>query len=101
LISNNTENIITITMSLIKSKDEYKNAKKQVIINEDCITGMQQMENDSVDIIICDPPYNIGKDFGNDSDKQNMDDYLLWCDKWIKECIRKKEHYTSMDLVKY
>jgi DNA modification methylase len=25
---------------------------------------------DSADIVICDPPYNIGRDFG-DSDKQN------------------------------
>ena len=47
-----------------------KMLKKQVIINEDCIIKMKEMENDSVDIIICDPPYNIGKDFGNNSDKQ-------------------------------
>ena len=46
------------------------------------------MDVNSVDIIICDPPYNIGKDFGNDSDKQKMDVYLKWCDEWIKECIR-------------
>ena len=60
----------------------------QVIKNEDCIEGMRLMEDDSVDIVICDPPYNIGKDFGNDSDKQKMDEYLVWCDEWIKECIR-------------
>ena len=61
---------------------------KQYVIKEDCITGMKKMKDESVDIIICDPPYNIGKDFGNDSDKQKMDDYLVWCDTWIKECIR-------------
>ena len=58
------------------------------IINEDCIIGMKKLEENSVDIIICDPPYNIGKDFGNDSDKQEMEDYLTWCDEWITECIR-------------
>jgi site-specific DNA-methyltransferase (adenine-specific) len=58
------------------------------IYNEDCIVGMTKIKNESVDIIICDPPYNIGKDFGNDSDKQKMDDYLLWCDSWISECLR-------------
>lgn len=62
--------------------------KIQEIYNEDCILGMKKLEDESVDIIICDPPYNIGKDFGNDSDKQKMDEYLLWCDKWIDECIR-------------
>ncbi len=58
------------------------------IYHEDCITGMKKIQSDSVDIIICDPPYNIGKDFGNDSDKQKMDEYLLWCDIWIGECLR-------------
>lgn len=58
------------------------------VINEDCIIGMRKIENESVDIIICDPPYNIGKDFGNNSDKQKMEEYLTWCDKWIAECIR-------------
>jgi site-specific DNA-methyltransferase (adenine-specific) len=58
------------------------------IYNEDCITGMKPIPDESVDIIICDPPYNIGKDFGNNSDKQTMDDYLAWCDQWIAECMR-------------
>jgi len=58
------------------------------IHNEDCVSGMKKISDESVDIIICDPPYNIGKDFGNDSDKQTMDTYLEWCDSWIKECLR-------------
>jgi len=49
---------------------------------------MKKIQSESVDIIICDPPYNIGKDFGNDSDKQKMDEYLVWCDTWIGECLR-------------
>jgi site-specific DNA-methyltransferase (adenine-specific) len=65
------------------------------IHKEDCVTGMKKLKNECADIIICDPPYNIGKDFGNDSDKQNMDEYLLWCDNWIKECLRiLKPHGT-------
>ena len=58
------------------------------IYNEDCILGMKKIQDESVDIIICDPPYNIGKDFGNNSDKQKMDEYLVWCDQWIAECLR-------------
>jgi site-specific DNA-methyltransferase (adenine-specific) len=59
-----------------------------IIYNEDCIQGMKKINSESVDIIICDPPYNIGKDFGNDSDKQDMNTYLQWCDQWIAECLR-------------
>ena len=62
--------------------------KIQNIKNQDCIEGLKKIKKDSVDVIICDPPYNIGKDFGNNSDKQKMDVYLKWCDEWIKECVR-------------
>lgn len=62
--------------------------KVNEIYLEDCISGMKKLKDDCADIVICDPPYNIGKDFGNDSDKQKLDDYLIWCDKWISECIR-------------
>jgi len=78
---------IFIMMQNISKKMDIK-PKKQVIYNEDCVSGMKKLKDNSVDIIICDPPYNIGKDFGNDSDKQEMDDYLKWCELWITECIR-------------
>jgi len=71
-----------------ETKTEKSKSKIQHIINDDCIKKMKEMDAESVDIIICDPPYNIGKDFGNDSDKQKMDEYLIWCDEWITECIR-------------
>ena len=63
-------------------------SKQQLILLQDCIEGMEQLLDNSVDIIICDPPYNIGKDFGNNKYKDTMDKYLSWCDKWIEQCIR-------------
>ena len=67
-----------------------------VIYNEDCIQGMKKINSESVDIVICDPPYNIGKDFGNDSDKQDMNTYLQWCDQWIAECLRILKPHGTM-----
>ena len=85
----NTQNLdITHLLNNLNIHQNDNNNKIQKIIKEDCIQGMKKIKNETVDIIICDPPYNIGKDFGNNSDKQKMDEYLLWCDKWIKECIR-------------
>jgi site-specific DNA-methyltransferase (adenine-specific) len=46
------------------------------------------LDSNSAQIIIADPPYNIGKDFGNKSDKQHTVEYLNWCESWIKECLR-------------
>jgi len=58
------------------------------IVNGDAMQIMPTMESNSAQIIIADPPYNIGKDFGNDSDKQPLNAYLEWTDAWIKECLR-------------
>jgi site-specific DNA-methyltransferase (adenine-specific) len=68
--------------------NEPHNLSLNKIYNIDCIQGMKQMLAESADIIICDPPYNIGKDFGNKSDKQEFIAYLDWCDEWIAECMR-------------
>ena len=87
-----TDSLETENELVSDSEDEVvsepEDIKTQVIVNDDCITQMKEMDSDSADIIICDPPYNIGKDFGNSSDKQDMDKYLEWCDEWIGECIR-------------
>jgi len=61
---------------------------RQEVIHGDSLKILPTLEADSAQIIIADPPYNIGKDFGNDSDKQPMDEYLLWCEQWIKESLR-------------
>jgi site-specific DNA-methyltransferase (adenine-specific) len=58
------------------------------IYKEDCIIGMKKIADKTIDIIIADPPYNIGKEFGNDSDKQPMGKYVKWCMEWINECLR-------------
>lgn len=63
-------------------------AIRQEIRQGDCLAILPTFESESAQIILADPPYNIGKDFGNDSDKQSMDDYLVWTDKWIAECLR-------------
>ncbi len=63
-------------------------ALRQDIIHGDTMHILPTLDADSAQIIIADPPYNIGKDFGNDSDKQPMDEYLRWCEQWIAECLR-------------
>lgn len=73
-----------LTTSEIKNEIDIN----QEIIHGDCIMILPTLQSESAQIIIADPPYNIGKDFGNNSDKQPMNEYLAWCDNWINECIR-------------
>jgi site-specific DNA-methyltransferase (adenine-specific) len=37
------------------------------IYNMDCLEGLKLLPNDSVDLIVTDPPYNLNKDFENDN----------------------------------
>ena len=85
LLSNVVENE---TPANIEPLPDTPPSLAQDVVLMDCITGMKEQPSESYDVIVCDPPYNIGKDFGNDSDKQEMDTYLSWCDEWIVECIR-------------
>lgn len=59
------------------------------IILGDSIQILKSIKDKSVDLIFADPPYNIGKDFGNNKDKWNsVSEYIEWCKKWINECTR-------------
>lgn len=39
-------------------------------------------------VIIADPPYNIGKDFGNGTDVMPIDEYVVWAESWIQDCLQ-------------
>ena len=60
-----------------------------IFYNEDCLLALNDIKDKTVDLIFADAPYNIGKDFGNDSDKwKDYKEYLKWCYSWINECFR-------------
>ena len=61
-----------------------------MIVNQDCLEYLKTLENDSVDLVLTDPPYFIGFDGGKgwDSQWKSEDEYLVWCADWTQECIR-------------
>lgn len=64
--------------------------EKNRIYLGDCIELLKQLENNSVDLIIADPPYNIGKNFGPKSKIWNdLDKWYNWCQEWLDLCILK------------
>ena len=66
------------------------------IYNEDCIDGIKKIEDNSIDLILTDPPYCLGKDYGNDSDMKNPKEYLKWTYKWIDCVVPKLKKTGSM-----
>lgn len=66
-----------------KSKMEFNN-----IYNIDCVEGLKQVADNSVDLIVTSPPYNIGIKYDSWNDNMPWDEYLEWCKTWLKECFR-------------
>lgn len=58
------------------------------IILGNCINELKSLDSCSVDLIIADPPYNVGKDYGNTSDKLGFNDYIAFTKEWLVECHR-------------
>lgn len=53
------------------------------VLVKDCLEALKEIPDNSVQLIICDPPYNILM-----ADWDNHDDYISWARKWIEEAHR-------------
>lgn len=59
------------------------------VIFGDSIQILPTLPSQSVELIFADPPYGIGKNFGNNQDRfKDIYQYLDWCKIWIDECMR-------------
>lgn len=68
---------------------QEKHNENSMAILGDCLTVLKSMKSNTVNLIFADAPYNIGKDFGNNSDKwESVQAYVDWCKEWIDECLR-------------
>lgn len=75
----------------------YSNENHQVYFGDalDILKG--DIPDASVDLIFADPPYNIGKKFGEFADKWPSDeDYARWCQEWLTLCLAKLKPNGSM-----
>lgn len=67
-----------------------------MIIHADIIHALGTVDDNSVDLMFADPPYNIGKNFNGHKDKWTHDEaYLEWCYTWLDLCCRKLNNTGS------
>lgn len=79
------------------------------IYNEDCLVTMSRMQDNSIDLIVTSPPYNIGIDYDTCDDKRPWREYYAWCKKWLEQCYRVLkddgrivvDHYLSLGTSDY
>jgi site-specific DNA-methyltransferase (adenine-specific) len=58
------------------------------LLEHDCVPGMAQLAEKSVDVIVTSPPYNLGVDYGKYKDRLSTDAYLQWTQTWIEAALR-------------
>jgi DNA modification methylase len=58
------------------------------LICGDAIEEMSRLPDASIDLIIADPPYNLGKDYGNNRDMKGWHEYEAFTRAWLSQAIR-------------
>ena len=74
------------------------------VIQGDCLSVLKRFPPQSVDNVIIDIPYNVGKDYGNDSDRQTKDDYNKFLyDRFeiIEKVLKPNAHVLVFTSIKY
>lgn len=78
-------------------KDEYRITKKKkrpyfafenISIFHDDILSIQSIPNESIDLIITSPPYNVDIHYNSHDDNISYDQYLEFTRKWMSQCYK-------------
>lgn len=58
------------------------------IINGDCVQVMNDIPDNSIDLVVTSPPYNVGIEYDVYKDNKPLNEYYDWCKSWMKEIYR-------------
>ena len=54
----------------------------------DCVELLRSLPDSCAQLVIADPPYNLGPRFGVAAEWVRNPDWLAWCSEWLAECQR-------------
>ena len=59
------------------------------LIHGDCVAGMREhLADESIDVVVTSPPYNLGIKYGKYEDNLEREEYLKWSVEWATEVRR-------------
>lgn len=87
---------ITKLLSIKKERGKLTKELKPLFKTElgnlyqsDCLDLLRTIDNESIDLVFADPPFNLNKLYPSKiNDDLKMDQYLSWCENWAYECTR-------------
>lgn len=67
------------------------------IVCGDAFEVLKKLPARSFDLLFADPPYNLTKNFGENSFRQtSLDEYEAWLDAWLRDCARVLKKTASV-----
>lgn len=77
---------------LVGRIEPYHVTELGALFADDCMEVLPTIRESVVDTIFADPPFNLGKKYGrNTNDSVPHREYLDWCKTWMRECARVLE----------
>lgn len=58
------------------------------IYNGDCVELFKELGDNTIDLVVTSPPYNVGIPYDTHIDNIPMEDYFEWCRTWLSEVYR-------------
>lgn len=62
------------------------------IVQGDVLEVLRKIPDGKAQLVVCDPPYNLGPKFGNKKEWRHDAEWLSWCREWLAECSRILSH---------
>lgn len=59
-----------------------------VVHHGDAVKTLQQYPDNSIDLVFADPPYNLDKAYHVYDDERADEEYVKWCNTWLREYAR-------------
>jgi site-specific DNA-methyltransferase (adenine-specific) len=91
---------LLIVNNKIADEEKYKKVNKKEptlffttklgkLYNGDCLNLFEIIEDNTVDCIFADPPFNLKKEYDeNVNDNKTYSQYIDWCMQWLDQCVR-------------
>jgi site-specific DNA-methyltransferase (adenine-specific) len=59
-----------------------------VVHHGDAVEILRQYPDNSIDLVFADPPYNLDKAYHVYDDERADEEYVKWCNTWLREYVR-------------
>lgn len=80
--------VMRVGLDMRKKTDGLSQMSEIELICSDSVEWMQRQPSEIADLIIADPPYSLGKQYGNNSDKLEGIEQTEFMIRWVDEAIR-------------